>query len=316
MSGLTRRFFLGSTVAGLASIGISNADATVATGTRFPFGLQLYSVDAELQRDFLGTLRAVHSIGYRQVELVGYYGRTPTQLRRALANTRLHCESIHIRPQQSVPGLPTLEHDPDVHFKMCRALGMRYVVCPGPWMPERIMRDFPTTGVTKADVVSAVARFTRQDWQRSAELLNNAGRRAREFGLQFLYHNGNFEFICVGDSTGYDVILEETDPQFVKLEIDCGWVMAAGYDPVAYLQRERSRVPLIHIKDMNATVPNIAMNLNSTEIGTGIVNWRRLLGVARSVGVRRAFAEQEAPFTHAPLESARLNYLFLDHLRI
>jgi sugar phosphate isomerase/epimerase len=179
------------------------------------------------------------------------------------------------------------------------------------------MRDFGKQQMTKQSVMAAVARFELADWQRSAELLNGLGQKARTHGLQVLYHNGNFEFVAAGvGRTGYDVLLEATDPALVKLEIDCGWVASAGYDPLKYLASQSGRVPLIHINDMKPTAPNVAMQIESTEIGSGIVDWPALLHAAQAAGVEYAFAEQEEPFVHPPLDSARMNLQYLSRLKL
>ncbi|MFM2286910.1 MAG: hypothetical protein RL684_53 [Pseudomonadota bacterium] len=319
----TRRRFL---KAGTAALGLASLVSLRAVGRRaigdspaakLQFGLQLYTVDAEMHKDLPGTLRAVREIGYRDVEVVGWYGRSAQELRRALAAANLRCVSIHLRPQQVVGALPSLEQDPEWHLRACRELGVRYLVCPGPWLPERIMRDFGQQQATKQSVMEAVGRFEPADWRRSAELLNGLGQKAHAHGIQLLYHNGNFEFVTAGSAgTGYDVLLEATDPVLVQLEIDCGWVASAGKDPLSYLASQRGRVPLIHIKDMNLTAPNVAMQIESTEIGSGIVNWPVLLHAAQAAGVKYAFAEQEEPFVHPPLESSRMNLRYLSHLKL
>lgn len=278
-------------------------------------GLQLFSLDAELKRDLLGTLRAVHDIGYRRVEAVGYYDLGPADLRKAFDDTGLTCSSMHLRPHQLQGGLPSLAEQPESHMAKCRELGLRYLVVPGPWLPGRVLRNLPQDR-TLRDVVTAVSTLTVSDWGESADALNRCAALARAHGLQLLYHNGNLEFVDYDGETGYDRLVRLTDPDLVKLELDCGWVTAAGHDPEKYLREQRGRIPLVHIKDMHATTANTAMKIQPAVLGAGIVDWPRLLEALRSAGVEQAFVEQEAPHTRPPLESADLNYEFLHGLEL
>ena len=102
-----------------------------------------------------------------------------------------------------------------------------------------------------------------------------------------------------------------TDPELVKLELDCGWVTAAGHDPVKYLREQPGRIPLVHIKDMRPTTANTAMKMEPAVLGSGVIDWPQLLGALRSAGVEQAFVEQEGPHSRPPLESAEINYQFL-----
>jgi sugar phosphate isomerase/epimerase len=314
---MQRRSFLGTGLAalgmygsGLGRIAAAARDA-VPGGLQIPIGLQLFSLDAEMHRDLPGTLHAVSAIGYREVELVGYYGLAPEALREQLENASLECRSIHIRPLGSPGLLPGLAQDPERHFGMARKLGVRYLVCPGPWFPDSVARTLPASNLSIADIVTAVDRMTAEDWRVSAELINRCGQGARRHGLQLLYHNGNLEFVRRGATTGFDILLRHFDPESVKLELDCGWVKAAGHDPIRYLKSDAGRIRLVHIKDMTATPANTRMVLNPAQIGEGIVDWAALLGAMRSAGVEVAYVEQEAPFARPALEYARNNLQFL-----
>jgi sugar phosphate isomerase/epimerase len=318
---MERRRFVG---AGLAALGLYGAGlgriaaagrVQFPLGPQVPFGLQLFSLDAEMHRDLPGTLRDVSAIGYREVELVGYYGLAPGALREQLQKATLQCRSIHIRPLGSPGSLPGLAQAPERHFVMARELGVRYLVCPGPWFPHSVARTLPTSSLSIADIVTAVDRMTEDDWRMSAGLINRCGEGARRHGLQLLYHNGNLEFVRSGATTGFDILFRHFDPELVKLELDCGWVMAAGHDPIRYLRTDAGRIRLAHIKDMTATPANTRMILNPAQIGEGIVDWVALLQAVRGAGVEVAYVEQEAPFTRSALEYARNNLQFLKAMR-
>jgi sugar phosphate isomerase/epimerase len=276
-------------------------------------GLQLFSVDAEMQTDPGGTLRSIREIGYRLVEPVGFYGRSARELRRMLDAAGLRCVSIHVRPQASSPGAPSLASDADTDavLESCRELGVRCLVCPGVRWPQHVEEAMRGREVTMASVVAAFGKFTAGDWRECAAWLNRLGARAHRFGIRLLYHNGNVEFVRSGDSTGFARLVRETRPNLVQFELDCGWVASAGADPISLLRELKGRVGMVHVKDMLATPANHAMQLNPAELGRGIVDWPALVAAVRAAGVRFAFVEQEAPYARPPLESARANFEFL-----
>lgn len=316
MQHLTRRLFLGDSLAALMLAGAAIPQRSEAAVMTLPIGLQLFSLDPELKADFEGTLHKVRQIGYTDVEIVGYYGRAAIELKAALQRAGLRCESIHLRPNQSHPGLGSLADDPDKHLSICRDLGLQYVVLPGPWLPERVAKQIPADKLSLQAFVAAAASMTDADWNASAALVNSCAARARRVGLQVLYHNGNLEFVSSGGATGFDRLLHLMDPNLVKLEFDCGWAAVAGQDPVKILEAQRGRVVFAHIKDMTATAVNTSMKINPSELGAGVVDWTSLIGALQRCGVRRAFVEQESPLVRPALESAAANYRFLQSLEI
>jgi sugar phosphate isomerase/epimerase len=312
---ISRRRFLGASAAAVAALGGGTVFATTrAHGQRLRYGLMLFSLDADLRADLAGTLRRVREIGYRNVELFGLYGQSGHKLRELLHSLGLHCVSTHIRPTPFTPDMPSLQSNLDAQLAECRDLGLRYIVCPGPWLPERVVRKLAAGPLTKASVVAAINEFTVDDWEQGAALVNTAARKVRDHGMTLLYHNANMEFRTGADGSGFDVLLKRLDRALVEFELDCGWIQAAGLDPTAYLAKLAGRVPLVHFKDMKATPANTKLEINSTEIGTGIVDWPALIRAAEQAGTRYAFLEQEAPFTRPPLESARVNLEYLEHL--
>jgi sugar phosphate isomerase/epimerase len=307
----TRRQFLSGSAAAVMQTAVSARARSPANDLEF--GLQLFSVDAEMTADLGRTLSAVRDIGYRVVEPVGFYGRTAAQLKEALRTADLRCVSIHIRPQAVTPGAPSLQSDSDADTVLasCRELGVRYLVSPGVLWPRHIAAAMSGRDVTMASVVAAFGEFTPEDWRECAVWLDGLGSRAHHFGIQLLYHNGNVEFVSTGGESGYDRLLRLTHANLVQLEMDCGWVASAGQDPIRRLRAEQGRVPMVHVKDMLATPANHAMQLNPAELGAGIVDWPALIAAVRAAGARFAFVEQEAPYVKSPLESARLNFEFL-----
>ncbi len=240
--------------------------------------LQLYTVRDETARDYAGTLRRVAGLGYQAVELAGYGGLTGDELTALLAETGLRAASTHV-------GLAALQADLQREIDYCRAIGCAYLVMPG--LPAE---------QHNAASLRALAPF-----------FDECGRRCREHGVTFCYHNHDWEFARDGGEGGsflLDVLLDGTDPASVALELDVYWAAYAGVDPDVYLRRRAGRVPLVHLKDM-------APDRGFAEVGDGTLGLQALLTTAREAGARWYIVENDAPRLPS-LESARRS---LENLR-
>jgi sugar phosphate isomerase/epimerase len=169
--------------------------------------------------------------------------------------------------------------------------------------------------------VKVLEGMTLDDYKRSAETSNQLGAEARKHGLQYAYHNHNLEFRKFGEVTAYDTLLSATDPQLVKMELDCGWAAAAGYDPVAYLDKFPDRYRLLHIKAFKSGAPTVslqgAQRPEPTELGRGGIDYKRVFAAAKRAGVEQYYVEQEPPFTEMPaMEAIRIDYDFLHKLQV
>jgi sugar phosphate isomerase/epimerase len=152
-------------------------------------------------------------------------------------------------------------------------------------------------------------RRTLDDWKRVAALFNTAGEAARARQIQFAYHNHAFEFIPIEGRLGYDVLLAESDPGLVQLELDLYWIARGGGDPLAYFARYPGRFPLLHVKDMG---PPPARGF--VEVGAGTIDFPPIFRKAEEAGVRHYFYEQDAT-PGSPFESAKASYDYLSKLR-
>ncbi|MBB6252053.1 sugar phosphate isomerase/epimerase family protein [Nitrospirillum iridis] len=315
----SRRALLGGAAA-LAGLGLTRlstaAPAPFFKGAGLPVGLQLYTLGDVVGKDLAGTLKAVADIGYGAVELPGFYGRTAGELAAAFKAAGLVCESAHVPGHPWAPGQgPSLSGNLDALARDAHTLGLKFIVMPMfniPDRPEMKPRDGEDFGVTLARVA---AQFTADDWKAQAAFLNEKGAVLKKAGLQLAYHNHNPEFAAVGGATGYDILLAETDPELVKMEMDAGWVAAAGHDPVALLEAHPGRFRLMHVKDLKAgTAPNTGLKMDPTEVGGGILEWHRILPAAHAAGIRHFYVEQEPPFARPRLEAARVSFRYLDRL--
>src|SRR5262249_54542092 len=198
--------------------------------------------------------------------------------------------------------LPFDTGDPEQLFEQAHALGAQYAAS-GSLRAALFKGGPPPPGMSVDEA------------HRTAELANRIGEQARRAGLQYAYHNHNFEFATQSDGTvGYDVLLRETDPQLVKFEIDCGWMVVGGRDPPDYFARDPHRFPMIHVKDFlpltaESHTTNAPPDHPGAELGQGMIDYRPIFAVAEKSGLKHYFAEQEGPFTRmSQLEAARQAY--------
>ncbi len=285
-----RQFLQRGTVAAATLAATSLARPASATPLGQPIGLQLYTVGDALQKDVSGTLTQLNTIGYRSVETAGFAGLTGKQFRAALDAAGLICYSAHL--QMNTPDLgPVFDdaHAVGAHFAVCSAI-------------------FPSTASSPPSL---------DDFKKLAALLNDIGQRAKQAGLQYAYHNHNFEFRPFADGKfGYDTLLAETDPSLVDFELDCGWMVAAGHNPVEYFQKYPHRYKMLHIKDFVAG-SKISTSLTidrpqGTELGRGYIDYKPIFAAAAKTDVVHYYVEQEPPFPDmTSLEAAKVDYDYL-----
>ncbi|HEX4227285.1 MAG TPA: sugar phosphate isomerase/epimerase [Bryobacteraceae bacterium] len=280
-----------------------------------PIGLQLYSVGKEMDSDPIGTLRQVAAIGYKEVELSPMSKISSQDLRKALHDLGLKNPAGHYM-------LPGLQSKLQENIDEAKELGQEYMVVTVPWVadPSRVKSD-PSEGQI-GFFLAMIRGLTLDDWKWNAEQFNKIGERVKAAGLQLGYHNHNFEFRSYGSTTGYDEFLRLTDPNLVKLELDCGWMTVAGKDPIAYLTKYPDRYRLLHIKDFKKgfTPRATLMDKNPgapipTELGRGAIDYRPIFAAARKGNISAYFVEQEPPFIEMPaLEAIKVDYDYLRKL--
>jgi sugar phosphate isomerase/epimerase len=146
---------------------------------------------------------------------------------------------------------------------------------------------------------------TLDDWKRLCATFNAIGAQAQRAGLAFAYHNHDFEFAAVEGQIPYQLLLANTDPALVGMELDLYWMTHAGHDPVAWFQRYPGRFPLLHLKD---ATPVGAI----TDVGSGTIDFKRILGVARGAGVTHGFVEHDDPVD--PMRSIERSLVYLKTL--
>lgn len=240
-------------------------------------GLQLYTVRDAMQRDPAGTLAKVAQIGYNTLEGASYtgsqkfYGMEAKAFADLLKKNKLIMPSSHYRlgeektNGQNTQG--TMLYGWEKAVEDAAAVGIKYMVCA---------------------YLSAEERGGLDHYKKLALEFNKAGNLCKKAGIQFCYHNHDFEFDKQEGKYPYDILLNETDKSLVKMEMDIYWVSKAGMDPVTLINKNPGRFPLWHLKDMDNT-PQRAF----TEVGNGTINFKKILAQADKAGLKYFFVEQD-----------------------
>lgn len=317
MHDLSRRsLLLGIGAAGMT--GLIGAPALAASRRPFfqrvglPIGLQIYTLGNVTDLD--KTFAEVAAIGYREIELPNLFGKQPAEVAAAAKRAGLTIGSVHVPLAGAGGGAMSFGAEPAKLAEALGTLGAKWAVAPLLQLPAN-MRPLPGEDFPKA-IARSVAAEGESIWKKTAAALNEKGAALRPLGIQVAYHNHNVEFAPVGNTTGWDILVRETDPRLVSFEVDLGWVTAAGRDPVAFLRQHLGRIKLLHVKDVAAGSPtNFAISMKPTEVGSGTQPWARLLPTAYDAGVRHFYVEQEPPFAIPRIEAARKSYAYLAALR-
>src|SRR5213595_4303489 len=156
--------------------------------------------------------------------------------------------------------------------------------------------------------IPAEQRKTMDGFKRVAQDFNRVAAQARDAGLQFAYHNHDFEFVRTEGRLPYDVLLEETDPKLVQLEIDLYWITKGGQDPLAYFARWPGRIPLVHVKD-SAGPPEHKM----VDVGQGKIDWKRIFAKKDQAGIKHFIVEHDQP--PQPFDDIAVSYRNLSQLQ-
>jgi sugar phosphate isomerase/epimerase len=296
----SRREFLLQAGAAAAALLISaerraNA-APVGKSPPSSVGLQLFTVSDNLGKSFEGTLQSIHQIGYREVETAGALHRSAAQWRTSLRNVGLHCGSAHLLGDDPIPAM----------MDFAKELGAAYVV-------TALYMLNPTPD--DASYRKMLADLTLDDYKRMAEQCNRLGEQAKQRGLQLAYHNENIEFEPKTGQMGYDTLLAETDAELVKLELDCGWMAAAGHNPAEYLLAHPDRYRMLHLKDFKAIAkPTYGLaegdSPESAELGRGSIGYVPIIKAARQAGIEYYFVEEEPPFVTPVMQALAVDYQY------
>ncbi|MDX2442836.1 MAG: sugar phosphate isomerase/epimerase [Bacteroidales bacterium] len=244
-----------------------------------PYGLILYTVRDDMKKDPMGTLEKVASIGYEVVEAAGYsnrefYGMKPAKFKEAV-------ESFGMKLLSSHNGV-TEENVKEIAEDAAEA-GLKYVVKP------------------------SMSHDGIDDFKRGAEMYNKFGEIFNDAGIRFGYHNHSFEFEKIDDVIPYDILLQETDPTLVTMELDLYWIVKGGHDPWEYFEKFPGRFELWHVKDMKESGKQY-----ETEVGNGIIDFKKIFFMKKLAGLKNYFVEEDNCRDFSTFESIQIS---LDYIK-
>ena len=295
-----REFLAGSRNVGLAAAATAMLPR-LARGEAMglPPGIQLYTVRDELPKDTPGTLKKLHEIGFREVETAGFGKYSAKEFRQLLDEAGLKAPSAHV--DLSLPELGPVFEQVSIlgaHFATSSSLATSNLPRPAVGRPRPVMAPLGVDGFTKL-----------------AAQMNEIGKKAKAAGLQYAYHNHNYEFEKMPDGTyGYDILVNQTDHDLVKFEIDCGWMCAGGADPIAYFKKYPGRFRMIHVKEFESLgrpTTSLSDRPKGVDLGQGFIDYKAIFVAGKKAGIQHAFSEQEDPFPVSQMASAKAAYAFL-----
>jgi sugar phosphate isomerase/epimerase len=271
----TRRSFLKTSA--VLSAGMLVAPSLFAYDKKH-IGLQLYTVRDHMAKDPIATLAKVAQIGYSSVEGGNYngagkfYNVDAKEFAKALKDNGLIMPSAHYglgedkHNGQAVEG--TILHGWEKAVDDAAAIGVKYMVCA---------------------YLSPTERGNLDHYKYVGEQFNKAGEICKKAGIQFCYHNHNFEFDKQDGKFPYEILLANADKNLVKMEMDLFWITKANQNPMEIFNEHPGRFPLWHVKDMDKTPQR-----SFTEVGNGIINFKEIFEHANKAGLKYFFVEQDA----------------------
>jgi sugar phosphate isomerase/epimerase len=278
-----RSFMLQSTSLLSAALLADNIFANTSFA-KYKMGLQLFSIRAPLAKDLSGTIKKIASVGYEDCETYGYdpsqgkyYGLKASAFKQLLADNNMITTSGHydFTTYFDKPTAAIMQYV-DQCIEGAHALGQKYITWP--WLDP--------------------AFRTLENFRLLTGKLNMIGERVAKAGLGFAYHNHDFEFSDYNGETAYDIIMKETDPALVKLQMDIYWVMhSSKRSPSQLFDLQPGRFVMWHIKDMDK------INRDYSELGNGSIDFTAILPKASQAGLKYYYIEQGGNFAKDPIQS-------------
>lgn len=289
-----RRDFLKVSAAGAMGMMLTSpfGCAVGASGDRksFGVGLQLYTIRDAMDADVPGSLKKVSDLGYKYLELASYsdakfYGYAPAEFRKMAEDLGMEVLSSHTQVEAAGITLDNAKIMADAHAE----LGAKY--CVQPWV-EEVDRNIESY------------KLMIGDW-------NEVGRIMKNVGIQFGYHNHNFEFDSFdGVVPYYDILLPEMDADLITMEIDLYWVTKAGQDPVEMFNKYPGRFQLFHLKDMfEETAPYFDIQKDDiAPVGEGLIDFKRIMAAKDKAGMKHFIVEDDNQGNGKPFEGIQSSF--------
>lgn len=308
----------------LATAGLSMVPSLAFTNKNVAprLGVALFTLPKSLSEDFEGTLRMISELGYKELEFFGpyefstsaakegwkmaanalgfsgsgYFGNSPKKLKEMLDKYGLSAPSIHI-------DLPTLQENMEAVAEAAHILGHKNVGIA--MIPDEMRKNL-------------------DDYKKTIDIFNEVGASAKKYGLTFFYHNHGYGHAPMDGIIPFQMILEQTDPELVKMQLDVFWFTAAKADPIKYLEENPGRFVSLHVKDMRElkTFTGDGGNMGEwmglfpylADAGTGVLDLKKIMSVAKKSGVKHFFLEKD--LTPDPQSALKKSFEHLSGLKI
>jgi sugar phosphate isomerase/epimerase len=270
---------------GMMVLGSYGCKTPAVNKKSFGVGIQLYTLRDAMAADVIGTLKKVSDLGYKNLELASYsdgkfYGFTPKEIKKISNDMGMEIVSSHTQVEAAGITIDNAKKMADDHAE----LGVKY--CVQPWVNE---------------VDRNIESYKKMvgDW-------NEVGKKMKEVGIQFAYHNHNFEFKNIdGVVPYYDIYMAEMDPNFVTMEIDLFWANKAGQNPVEMFKKYPGRFQLFHMKDMHTKQDPFydVIKDDISPVGAGVIDFKAILAAKDVAGMKYLFVEDDNQGNGKPFES-------------
>jgi len=251
------------------------------------FGLQLWTIREDLPKDPKGVLKQVASFGYKQIESFEgkqgiFWGMTNKEFKKYMDDLGMTIISSHC----------DINNNFETKAAQAGEIGMKYLIC-------------PYLGAQKSV----------DDYKKAAEKFNACGEICKKHGLRFAYHNHGYSFTQFEGIMPQDIMMQHSDPKLVDFQMDIYWVVTAGSDPIAWLNKYPGRFKLGHVKDRKKNAdPKDADE--SVDLGTGSIDFSKILKVASSKGMKYYIVEQERYDNTTPMKCAEVDAAYMKKLKI
>ena len=287
----TSALLAGSSVIPLSACA-NKAQTKTPSSSKYKMGYQLFSVNDDMNKAPLGTLKELKTMGYEDFEIYGfdpqaisYYGLPAGQFKEQLDEMELSVTSGHYRFSDYMEASESdFRKFVDACIQGAKHLNAPYITWP--WLDPKYRN--------------------MEGYRRMIAKINPIGQQIKDAGLGFAYHNHGFEYDDHDGDNCYDMIMAETDPDLVKLQMDMYWVMHAGTTtPIELVKRQPGRFVMWHIKDMDANTRDYS------ELGYGAINYLNVLPDPEESGLEYYYIEQGGNFATSAIESARASAGYL-----
>ena len=269
--------------------GASTSKATATVTTPQPsldqFGIQMYTLRDDFPKDPKAVLKQVAGLGFKQIE--GYEG--PEGLFWGMSNTdyKKYLDDIGLK---MVSSHCNIKEDFESKVVQAAEIGMEYLICP--WVgPQKSM----------------------DDWKKVTDNFNDCGALCKKHGIKFAYHNHAYTFKAFSGMIPHHFVMDNTDPDLVDHEMDIYWVVTGGADPIEYLTKYSNRFRLCHVKDRSKTAAADVREA-SCDLGTGMIDFPKILKVAKDNGMKYFILEQEKYENSTPMKSVGVGAEYLKKL--